>query len=110
MQVLDYIILGLKIIAGVVAIPAIGGWLIAKIDALIVTTKDKRRKMMLEWLKEGMVFVQKEYAGGTKQKAELQKLINNRLQANKWTKNFTEEQLEQMLEATFVELKSKGLV
>lgn len=110
MQVLDYIILGLKIIAGVVAIPAIGGWLIAKIDALIVTTKDKRRKMMLEWLKEGMVFVQKEYAGGTKQKAELQKLINNRLQANKWTKNFTEEQIEQMLEATFVELKSKGLV
>ena len=110
MQVVDYIILGLKIIAGVVAIPAIGGWLIAKIDALIVTTKDKRRKMMLEWLKEGMVFVQKEYAGGTKQKAELQKLINNRLQANKWTKNFTEEQIEQMLEATFVELKSKGLV
>lgn len=110
MQVLDYIILGLKIIAGVVAIPAIGGWLIAKIDALIVTTKDKRRKMMLEWLKEGMVFVQKEYAGGTKQKAELQKLINDRLQANKWTKNFTEEQIEQMLEATFVELKSKGLV
>lgn len=110
MQVLDYIILGLKIIAGVVAIPAIGGWLIAKIDALIVSTKDKRRKMMLEWLKEGMVFVQKEYAGGTKQKAELQKLINDRLQANKWTKNFTEEQIEQMLEATFVELKSKGLV
>ena len=56
MQVLDYIILGLKIIAGVVAIPAIGGWLIAKIDALIVSTKDARRKMMLEWLKEGMVF------------------------------------------------------
>lgn len=110
MQVLDYIILGLKIIAGIVAIPAIGAWLIAKIDALIVTTKDKRRKMMLEWLKEGMVFVQKEYAGGTKQKAELQKLIDNRLQANKWTKNFTEEQIEQMLEATFVELKSKGLV
>lgn len=110
MQVLDYIILGLKIIAGVVAIPAIGGWLIAKIDALIVTTKDKRRKMMLEWLKEGMVFVQKEYAGGTKQKAELQKLIDNRLQDNKWTKNFTEEQIEQMLEATFVELKSKGIV
>ena len=110
MQVLDYIVLGLKIIAGVVAIPAIGGWLIAKVDDLIVTTKDKRRKMMLEWLKEGMVFVQKEYAGGTKQKAELQKLINNRLQDNKWTKNFTEEQIEQMLEATFVELKSKGLV
>ena len=110
MQVLDYIILGLKIIAGVVAIPAVGGWLIVKIDELIVTTKDKRRKMMLEWLKEGMVFVQKEYAGGTKQKAELQKLINNRLQANNWTKNFTEEQIEQMLEATFVDLKSKGLV
>lgn len=110
MQILDYIILGLKIIAGVVAIPAIGGWLIAKIDALIVTTKDKRRKMMLEWLKEGMVFVQKEYGGGTKQKAELQKLIDNRLQANKWTKNFTSEQIEQMLEATFVELKSKGIV
>lgn len=110
MQVVDYIILGLKIVAGVVAIPAVGGWLIAKIDALIVTTKDKRRKMMLEWLKEGMVFVQKEYAGGTKQKSELQKLINNRLQANKWTKNFTEEQIEQMLEATFVELKIKGIV
>ena len=110
MQVVDYIILVLKIIAGVVAIPTIGGWLIAKIDLLIVSTKDKRRKMMLEWLKEGMVFVQKEYAGGTKQKAELQKLINDRLQANKWTKNFTEEQIEQMLEATFVELKSKGLV
>lgn len=110
MQVLDYIILGLKIIAGVVAIPAIGGWLIAKIDALIVTTKDKRRKMMFEWLKEGMVFVQKEYAGGTKQKAELQNIINKRLQANHWTKNFTEEQIEQMLEATFVELKSKGIV
>lgn len=110
MQVLDYIILGLKIIAGVVAIPAIGGWLIAKIDALIVTTKDKRRKMMFEWLKEGMVFVQKEYAGGTKQKAELQKLIDDRLKANSWTKNFTSEQIEQMLEATFVELKSKGIV
>ena len=110
MQVLDYIILGLKIISGIVAIPAIGGWLLVKTDELIVNTKDKRRKMMLEWLKEGMVFVQKEYAGGTKQKAELQKLINNRLQANKWTKNFTEEQIEQMLEATFVELKSKGLV
>lgn len=110
MQVLDYIVLGLKIIAGVVAIPAIGGWLIAKIDVLIVTTKDKRRKMMLEWLKEGMVFVQKEYAGGTKQKAELQKLIDDRLQANKWTKNFTEEQIEQMLEATFVELKIKGII
>lgn len=110
MQVLDYIILGLKIIAGIVAIPAVGGWLIVKTDELIVNTKDKRRKMMLEWLKEGMVFVQKEYAGGTNQKAELQKLINNRLQANKWTKNFTEEQIEQMLEATFVELKSKGLV
>lgn len=110
MQGLDYIILGLKIVAGVIAIPTIGGWLIIKIDDLIVNTKDKRRKMMLEWLKEGMVFVQKEYAGGTKQKAELQKLINNRLQANKWTKNFTEEQIEQMLEATFVELKSKGLV
>ena len=110
MQVLDYIILGLKIIAGVVAIPAIGGWLIVKIDELIVNTKDKRRKMMLEWLKEGMVFVQKEYAGGTKQKAELQKLIDNRLQANKWTNDFTSEQIEQMLEATFVELKSKGLI
>lgn len=110
MQVLDYIILGLKIIAGVVAIPAVGGWLVAKIDELIVNTKDKRRKMMLEWLKEGMVFVQKEYAGGTKQKAELKKLIDDRLQANKWTNNFTEEQIEQMLEATFVELKSKGLV
>lgn len=110
MQILDYIILGLKIIAGVVAIPAIGGWLLVKTDELIVSTKDKRRKMMLEWLKEGMVFVQKEYAGGTKQKAELQKLINNRLQANKWTNDFTSEQIEQMLEATFVELKSKGLV
>lgn len=110
MQVLDYIILGLKIIAGVVAIPAIGGWLLVKTDELIVNTKDKRRKMMLEWLKEGMVFVQKEYAGGTKQKAELQKLIDNRLQANKWTNDFTSEQIEQMLEATFVELKNKGLV
>ena len=110
MQVLDYVILGLKIIAGVVAIPTIGGWLIVKIDELIANTKDKRRKMMLEWLKEGMVFVQKEYAGGTKQKAELQKLIDNRLKANRWTKNFTEEQIEQMLEATFVELKSKGIV
>ena len=110
MQVLDYIILGLKIVAGVVAIPTIGGWLIIKIDDLIVNTKDKRRKMMLEWLKEGMVFVQKEYAGGTKQKAELQKLIDDRLKANSWTKNFTEAQIEQMLEATFVELKSKGLV
>lgn len=110
MQVLDYIILGLKIIAGIVAIPAIGGWLLVKTDELIVNTKDKRRKMMLEWLKEGMVFVQKEYAGGTKQKAELQKLIDNRLQANKWTNDFTSEQIEQMLEATFVELKSKGLV
>lgn len=110
MQVLDYIVLGLKIVAGVVAIPAIGGWLIVKTDELILNTKDKRRKMMLEWLKEGMVFVQKEYAGGTKQKAELQKLINNRLQANKWTNNFTAEQIEQMLQATFVELKSKGLV
>ena len=50
MQVVDYIVLGLKIIAGVVAIPAIGGWLIAKVDDLIVTTKDKRRKMMLECL------------------------------------------------------------
>ena len=110
MQVLDYIVLGLKIIAGVVAIPAIGGWLLVKTDELIVNTKDKRRKMMLEWLKEGMVFVQKEYAGGTKQKAELQKLIDNRLQANKWTNDFTSEQIEQMLEATFVELKSKGLV
>jgi len=110
MQVLDYIILGLKIIAGVVAIPAVGGWLVAKIDALIVNTKDMRRKMMLEWLKEGMVFVQKEYTGGTKQKAELQNLIDNRLQANHWTKNFTGEQIEQLLEATFVELKSKGLV
>lgn len=110
MQVLDYIILGLKIIAGIVAIPAIGGWLIAKIDSLIVSTKDKRRKMMLEWLKEGMVFVQKEYAGGTKQKAELMKLINQRLQDNNMTKRFTAEQIEQMLEATFVELKAKGLV
>lgn len=110
MQVLDYIILGLKIVAGVVAIPTIGGWLIVKIDELIANTKDKRRKMMLEWLKEGMVFVQKEYAGGTKQKAELQNLINNRLQANHWTEHFTEEQIEQMLEATFVELKSKGIV
>lgn len=110
MQVVDYIILGLKIIAGVIAIPTIGGWFLVKIDELIVNTKDKRRKMMLEWLKEGMVFVQKEYAGGTKQKAELQKLINDRLQANKWTENFTEEQIEQMLEATFVDLKSKGLV
>ena len=110
MQVLDYIVLGLKIIAGIVAIPTIGGWLIVKMDELIVNTKDKRRKMMLEWLKEGMVFVQKEYAGGTKQKAELQKLIDNRLQANKWTNDFTSEQIEQMLEATFVELKSKGLV
>lgn len=110
MQVLDYIVLGLKIIAGVIAIPAVGGWLLVKTDELIVNTKDKRRKMMLEWLKEGMVFVQKEYAGGTKQKAELQKLIDNRLQANKWTNDFTSEQIEQMLEATFVELKSKGLV
>ena len=110
MQVLDYIILGLKIIAGVVAIPIIGSWLLVKTDELIVNTKDKRRKMMLEWLKEGMVFVQKEYAGGTKQKAELQKLIDNRLQANKWTNDFTSEQIEQMLEATFIELKSKGLV
>lgn len=110
MQGLDYIILGLKIIAGVVAIPTIGGWLIVKIDEVIVNTKDKRRKMILEWLKEGMVFVQKEYAGGTKQKAELQKLIDDRLKANRWAKNFTSEQIEQMLEATFVELKSKGLV
>ena len=110
MQVLDYIILGLKIIAWVVAIPTMGAWLVVNIDDLIVNTKDNRRKMMLEWLKEGMVFVQKEYAGGTKQKAELQKLIDNRLQANKWTNDFTSEQIEQMLEATFVELKSKGIL
>ena len=32
MEVLDYIILGLKIVAGVVAIPTIGSWLIVKID------------------------------------------------------------------------------
>ena len=109
MSLKDWFILGWSIV-GVLMSGSVGAWLIAKIDELILNTKDKRRKMMLEWLKEGMVFVQKEYAGGTKQKAELQKLIDNRLQANKWTKNFTEEQIEQMLEATFVELKSKGLV
>lgn len=109
MSLKDWFILGWSIV-GVLMSGSVGTWLIVKADDLVLNTKDKRRKMMLEWLKEGMVFVQKEYAGGTKQKAELQKLINNRLQANKWTKNFTSEQIEQMLEATFVELKSKGLV
>jgi len=89
---------------------SVGTWLIVKADDLIMNTKDKRRKMMFEWLREGMVFVQKEYAGGTKQKAELQKLIDDRLKANSWTNKFTSEQIEQMLEATFVELKSKGIV
>lgn len=109
MSLKDWFILGWSII-GVLMSGSVGTWLIVKADDLVMNTKDKRRKMMFEWLREGMVFVQKTYTGGTQQKAELMKLINQRLQDNHMTKRFTAEQIEQMLEATFVELKAKGLV
>lgn len=109
MSLKDWFILGWSII-GVLMSGSVGTWLIVKAEDLVMNTKDKRRKIMFEWLRETMVFVQKTYSGGTQQKAEAMKLIDKRLQDNHMTNRFTAEQIETMLEATFVELKSKGLL
>lgn len=85
-------------------------WLGEKISQASATTKDKRRKIVLDMLEETVVFAQKNFNGGAEQKAQAEKIINKRLADNKWTKHFTADQIEVMLESVYKSLKLKGVL
>lgn len=85
-------------------------WLGEKISQASATTKDKRRKVVLDMLEETVVFVQKNFNGGAEQKAQAEKIISKRLADNKWSKHFTTDQIEVMLESVYKSLKLKGVL
>lgn len=61
-------------------------------------------------LEETVVYVEKNFEGGAEQKAQAVKLINQRLADNKWSKHFTADQIEVMLESVYKALKLKGVL
>lgn len=85
-------------------------WLVEKISQASASTKDKRRKIVLDMLEETVVYVEKNFEGGAEQKAQAEKIINKRLSDNKWSKYFTADQLEVMLESVYKALKLKGVL
>lgn len=85
-------------------------WLVEKISQASALTKDKRRKIVLDMLEETVVYVEKNFEGGTEQKAQAEKIINKRLADNKWSKHFTADQVEVMLESVYKALKLKGIL
>lgn len=85
-------------------------WLGEKISQASALTKDKRRKLVLDMLEETVVYAEKNFEGGGVQKAQAVKLINQRLADNKWSKHFTADQLEVMLEGVYKALKLKGVL
>lgn len=85
-------------------------WLIEKISQASANTKDKRRKIVLDMLEEIVVYVEKNFEGGGVQKAQAVKFINQRLADNKWSKYFTADQIEVMLESVYKSLKLKGVL
>ncbi len=85
-------------------------WLGEKISQASASTKDKRRKIVLDMLEETVVFVEKNFNSGAEQKSQAEKIINKRLADNKWSKHFTADQIEVMLESVYKSLKIKGVL
>lgn len=85
-------------------------WLGEKISQASASTKDKRRKIVLDMLEETVVYVEKNFEGGGVQKSKAKQIINKRLADNNWSKHFTADQLEVMLESVYKALKLKGVL
>lgn len=89
---------------------AVINWVFEKVEGNKVINKSERRRIALDIVEEVVVFVQQNFKGGTTQRTNAIKLIDQRFKDNGWDKHFTVAQIEQMTEAIYKSLKLKGVL
>lgn len=100
------------VLAGVGVIGAFGGlvWLEKELRLMKTKSKSQNLNLALDFAIGAVTFAEKFVGTGEEQRLNSIALLRKRLGDNNILKNFTDEQIEQIIQQAYVQAKASGLI